>query len=455
MSDKGLDQVILEVGATIADLDFYSYYQLIGVDEDASTDVITYQFNLKAHELEQAKRHPACNARLQQDIDLLIGRLNEARDVLCDRALRMEYDRGLELGETRHQAMVPQTGASKTAPQAPKTAPQAPKPARQAPKHAPVAYDRSTDSHIYQATDDLERKLGDDLLHADDEVPEIDDRPDAEYLDRVTDDLERQLGDEMLHSGPDDEELLQEIPTAVDREHLEALTEDMKRKLAKAGINLSVKEGFEGLDDFSGIDPEYLDVVLGHLQQKLAKLELDDEAEVEVEDRSADADFAADLVAELQEELSAMGLDMFDVAEVYDAPPEEELLDEEGRPVPKPEATQGPVDVLPGPRPKPKPKEAAPIPLPADLSVDTERLLKQRATERREPRQVHLQHAEPEAVPVLAAPVEDAVPLVAEGEPSAPALTEELVAPRPLSPTPVDDDAGDAVPLLLLEVEDD
>jgi len=361
---KSIEQ---DLAAIIADLDFHSYYQLLDADESASLDVITYQHNLKVYELEQVKRRPGCSARLLHDVVLLLDRLDEARQVLCNEELRAAYDRGLELGQTRHE----QTAVERS---------------------------RRVDPDL--------RGIGQDDTH----------------LERVTRELERQLPRELLH---------EDAPTEpdqppLDRSELEQLTASMSAKLARAGIELRVRDDFDQQKELSPIDADYLHQAVDGLGSRLDRLGVDLADDGEEEDRSADAGFADEMVQQLQAELAAMGLDMFDVAEVVDVAPEEELLDEEGRPAERP-ALQAPVEA-PGPGAPQLP------PLGPELTVDIDRLLQ---PEQEEPEELY----------------DERIPVEEGGGPVfVPAAAPRAATPGSAPDLPEDDEP---VPVILLDEDEE
>jgi hypothetical protein len=190
---------------------------------------------------------------------------------------------------------------------------------------------------------------------------------DDSHIDDAVRHLERKLSPELIDAGEPEPD--NAPPPPIDREELRGLTEVMARKLAQAGVEFRVRDDFEVTDEQSPIDSKYLHVAVATLHRKLHKLgvSLQDGAEVE-EDVSADADYAAGLVAELQAELTAMGLDMFDVEEVVDEPPEE-LYDIDGNLIEKPKFD--PLQEIP----RRRTEEEAPAAIATDLRIDVERLM--------------------------------------------------------------------------------
>lgn len=261
-----MEQLEAEVAEIIADLDLYSYYQLLDVSPDAPDSVVTYNYNVKAYAYEQLRRDPRASVDLFQALTVLLDRLAEAQQVLLDKANRADYDRDLAQGHTRHQATV------------------------------------------------IERARPAEMRSASADDP---------YLERAARHLEKMLPGELLYSTEEPTEQTTQRP--IDRVHLEILTATMSAKLAKAGISLTVREDITQ-EELSPIDADYLERTVERLEQRLHRFGVDLHDEGEQEDFSAEADYAAELVDELKAELEEMGLDLFDVAEVVDRPPE---LDEE------------------------------------------------------------------------------------------------------------------------------
>lgn len=96
-----LEMVERQVAELIADIDLHSYYQLLEVEPDANTAIVTYNYNLMVHAYQEILKHPGCSESLRRNLYLLCNRLEEAKKVLSDRMLRSRYNEGIELGELR------------------------------------------------------------------------------------------------------------------------------------------------------------------------------------------------------------------------------------------------------------------------------------------------------------------------------------------------------------------
>jgi hypothetical protein len=91
-----------QVALIIDDLDLHSYYQLLEVAQEDSASVVEFNYDTLRHEYDKLRNHDRCTRELREGLDLLLDRLEEAKQVLCDSRLRREYDERLALGETRH-----------------------------------------------------------------------------------------------------------------------------------------------------------------------------------------------------------------------------------------------------------------------------------------------------------------------------------------------------------------
>jgi len=391
-SPSELEQELL---AVIADIDLYSYYQLLDVTADASPDVITYQYNLKSYELNRLKNRPDCRAILLHHATLLLDRLDEARQVLFDVGRRREYDQGLELGQMRHTATVSDRS-----------------------RPADLKGVGQNDAHLAQITETLERKLSPELLH--EQVAEVEDR----------------------------------APEGLDRYQLEQLSAMMAAKLARSGIELRVRDDYDQLDDRSPIDSEHLEQTLEDLQRRLDRLGVNLADEGEAEDLSADAEYAAELVQDLQAELQAMGLDMFDVAEVVDAAPEE-LFDEEGNPIERPQYRP---ELEP---PKRASRELPPMDLPPELVVDVERLLQPEEEVTEAPFEetlpvepVKAPRKRPHSAPVPRVAPPDARPIYRPVTHEMPVLVPRARTTGPAPAVPAAPAEDDPIPLIMLDDEE-
>ena len=85
-------------------IDSRSYYQLLGVNMDASGEELRQAFHKSAAVLRSLRRRAEALPERKHAVETLIGRLHEAHQVLADMALRRRYDEGLESGVVRMRA---------------------------------------------------------------------------------------------------------------------------------------------------------------------------------------------------------------------------------------------------------------------------------------------------------------------------------------------------------------
>lgn len=234
-----------EIAQIIDDLEFYTYYQLLDLQPDASRDVVQYQINLLQHEWDKLRRDHHCTAALYKNLTLLLDRLDEARQVLTSEALRFEYDRGIELGETRH---------------------------------ARVAAERAA------------------------QRPAVQERKD-DYIEEASRYLEKKIPQQFRQSGEHEE-----VYQPIEREHLERLTTRMEARLRSDGIDLQAEEDEQELVEDEADDGSYLDEAVAHLERELAGHGVELGGPAAAEDRSASADEAGILVKQLAGELEQLGL---------------------------------------------------------------------------------------------------------------------------------------------------
>jgi hypothetical protein len=255
-----------QIATVIADLELYSYYQILEVHPDSTADVILYTYNLKSYEYEQLQKDRFCGAVLHHNLKLLRERLDEARQVLADPVLRREYDQGLELGEMRHAATAAQRQAA---------------PLGEGPKDA--------------------------------------------LIDHLAGKLERTIHREYLDAG---EELLPDEPSmGIDPELVEQEKIRLEEQVAKLGVELEVKADEDPLAA-APMDGTFLDDATRHLTAKLYvehNLSIHDRGEAE--DVAADAQFAGTLTEGLRGELYKMGISEWEAPKEIERPIDVEFLD--------------------------------------------------------------------------------------------------------------------------------
>lgn len=250
----------------IEDLELYTYYQLLEVDPSASADVVLYSYNMKVYEYEQLQKDRWCGPVLHQNLELLKKRLDEAREVLCDLKLKLQYNKGLDEGQTRHLEVAARRDQAVRAASRPE------------PK-----------TEVDELAAQLERRLHKSLIHAGEEV--IPDEP-SEGIDESL--VEQSL--------------------------------DLKQQVQEMGVELEVKEEVEE-EIVAPIDVGYLEEAAQHLVGKLIvehDLTLHEQVE---EDVSADAAFASELTDGLRGELYKMGVSEWEEHEADGEAPDAETID--------------------------------------------------------------------------------------------------------------------------------
>jgi hypothetical protein len=106
VSTTTMELVHNQVALIIADLELHSYYQLLEVAPEDGPSVVEFNYDTLRHEYDKLRNHHRCTKELREGLDLLLDRLEEAKQVLCNSGLREEYDERLALGETRHARAV-------------------------------------------------------------------------------------------------------------------------------------------------------------------------------------------------------------------------------------------------------------------------------------------------------------------------------------------------------------
>jgi DnaJ-class molecular chaperone len=94
-------QYLAEVGP---DLELYSYYQLLGVPDDASPDVVRAAFYQKAAELHPDRFPGLTEPRARDQLVSIYARIAEGYRILSDAPKRAAYDQGLAEGRLRFAA---------------------------------------------------------------------------------------------------------------------------------------------------------------------------------------------------------------------------------------------------------------------------------------------------------------------------------------------------------------
>lgn len=102
MASDARTAALLEYLAEVApDLDLYSYYQLLGLPQDAPPAVIRSAFYYKAAELHPDRYPDLTDAGVRQQLVSIYARIAEGYRILSDAPKRAAYDQGLAEGRTR------------------------------------------------------------------------------------------------------------------------------------------------------------------------------------------------------------------------------------------------------------------------------------------------------------------------------------------------------------------
>jgi DnaJ-class molecular chaperone len=102
MATDARTDALLEYLAEVApDLELYSYYQLLGLPDDAPPAVIRDAFYYKAAELHPDRFPDLTDAAARQRLITVYARVAEGYRVLSDARKRAAYDQGLAAGRTR------------------------------------------------------------------------------------------------------------------------------------------------------------------------------------------------------------------------------------------------------------------------------------------------------------------------------------------------------------------
>lgn len=201
-----------EVAGIIEDLDFYSYYQLLELRQNAPREMVEFHFHAKQDQFDKLKRDIYCGPKLFQNIEILMDRIEEAHQVLSDPKLRMEYDQGLVLGRTRHH----QVAQDRTV-------------------HVPTEVEQ--DEYLEQVTSGLEKKLGEEFLHAgEDEDVEGRQAIDEEYLDEAVDHLSRKLQQHDIDLHSEEEEAIPPEDESADASFAHELVDELEGELSEFGL---------------------------------------------------------------------------------------------------------------------------------------------------------------------------------------------------------------------------
>ena len=102
MATDARTAALLQYLAEVApDLELFSYYQLLGVPDDASPDVVRAAFYQKAAEVHPDRFPGLTDARARDQLVTIYARIAEGYRILSDARKRAGYDQGLAEGRMR------------------------------------------------------------------------------------------------------------------------------------------------------------------------------------------------------------------------------------------------------------------------------------------------------------------------------------------------------------------
>jgi DnaJ-class molecular chaperone len=100
-TDPRTDALLEYLAEVAPDLELYSYYQLLGLPDDAPAAVIRDAFYYKAAELHPDRFPDLTDPGARQRLVTVYARIAEGYRVLSDGRKRAAYDQGLAAGRTR------------------------------------------------------------------------------------------------------------------------------------------------------------------------------------------------------------------------------------------------------------------------------------------------------------------------------------------------------------------
>jgi curved DNA-binding protein CbpA len=102
MAPDARTAALLQYLAEVApDLELFSYYQLLGVPDDASPDAVRAAFYQKAAELHPDRFPGLTDARARDQLVTIYARIAEGYRILSDARKRAAYDQGFAEGRMR------------------------------------------------------------------------------------------------------------------------------------------------------------------------------------------------------------------------------------------------------------------------------------------------------------------------------------------------------------------
>jgi hypothetical protein len=314
-----LEKLEDEIAQIVVDLELYTYYQLLDLQPEGSCGVAEYNYNLKVHEYKKIQKDHRASAQLVQALQLIVDRMDEAREVLSSPTLRAEYDEGLTNGHTRHVGMARQRAIrSKTGPVD----------ERQRLVEDMVAnLKRGMDKKLIDAPDavvpDVTEGIEDDLLDQEskqltgelagygvkiditEEAPEQYVPIEKDYLEEATEDLRVKI----YKDGATLYEITEReaVSASTDKEMLAGLTDQLHQELAEMGVPEKDEVAPEALVP----DAEFINQLVWQEQAAVIDLKVDTsiKADEELHARDISRDLASALSDELQNDLDRMGVD--------------------------------------------------------------------------------------------------------------------------------------------------
>ncbi|PID39366.1 MAG: hypothetical protein CSB49_01530 [Proteobacteria bacterium] len=280
-------------------LEAYTYYQLLGVDPQASAAVIEFTYNQRVAEYLEVRGNKRCTASLFQNLGKLLERLEEARRILTDTTLRNEYHQWLAAGHTRHWG------------------------ANVKPREV-----EQRDEYIEKAAAALERKLGGQMVQAPEEEGDAGkhwtiDLGEGEAAEELAqsgdvDAMDRHLRADLERLGVRDDEGEDEDESAsLDRALLDRTEDGLRAELDEMGVK---DEEGEAEDESASLNPSFIAEAEQWLRAELKTMGVEDEDVAADESVSLDPAYIERALAHLEQQLNADGVRRDEVGE------------EEGRP---------------------------------------------------------------------------------------------------------------------------
>jgi DnaJ-class molecular chaperone len=100
--DERIAALLQYLAEVAPDLELFSYYQLLGLPDDARPDAVRAAFYQKAAELHPDRFPGLTDARAREQLVSIYARIAEGYRILSDSRKRAAYDQGLAEGRTRY-----------------------------------------------------------------------------------------------------------------------------------------------------------------------------------------------------------------------------------------------------------------------------------------------------------------------------------------------------------------